>query len=143
MDRRRVGYHVFPARVFVSHSTEKVPRGPLYFRNVMVSNFFWFTVPKKLLQQFGVSENFGYRKNFLKRGITIFCRHFFVSQDRKTSYGNTSVFQKFSGIEKSSWTGGGWGITFFRWGFLSLTVPKNFLEGPLYFRNVMVSNFFG
>ena len=29
--------------------------------------FFCLTVPKKMCQQIGVSENFGYRKNFLQR----------------------------------------------------------------------------
>ena len=30
----------------------------------------------------------------------LFCRRFFVSHYRKTSQGNPSVFQKFSGFEK-------------------------------------------
>ena len=52
------------------------------------------------------------------------------------------MFQKIFNIEKILWIGGGWGITFFRRKILCLTVPKIFLGGPLYFRNVMVSNFF-
>ena len=37
--------------------------------------------------------------------MTIFCQKF-LSQCRKTSLGNPSVFQKFSGIEKKLWVRG-------------------------------------
>ena len=60
----------------------------------------------------------------------------------KNFVGGTLVFQKNFGIEKVLWTGGGWGITFFRREFLRPTVSKIFLGGPLYFRKVMVSIFF-
>ena len=58
-------------------------------------------------EHFGVSENFGYRieKFYASEregggGITFLRRKLFVSQYRKISLGNTSVYQKISGIEK-------------------------------------------
>ena len=87
-DRRGVGYHVFPSKVFVSHSTEKIRWESFVFQKTgskishisrfSVDNFLSHSTEKNLLQHFGVSENFGYRKNFLQRGITIFCRKLFV-----------------------------------------------------------------
>ena len=71
------GYHDFPSKFFVSHCR------------------------KISLEQFGVSENLGYRTNFLHSGILQFSvEFFFVSQYQKTSYENPSVFQKISGTEK-------------------------------------------
>ena len=40
MDRRGVGYHVFPSKDFVSHSTEKFPRGTLVFQKGYGVEFF-------------------------------------------------------------------------------------------------------
>ena len=50
-----------------------------------------------------VSEKFWYRKRLGMRegaGITIFCQNCFVSQYRKTTYGNPSVLNKSSIVEK-------------------------------------------
>ena len=80
-ERESGGHHDFPSIIFLSHSTETSRRGTsLCFRKFLVS------------------------KNFMdKRGeggsITIFRRKV-VSNYRKTSWGNPSVFQKNSGIEK-------------------------------------------
>ena len=81
MDRRRVGYHVFPAKVFLSHSTGKLPRGTLvfqkcyaveFFRIIGVPRFcrfFWLTLPKFFVKEpFCVSECVGYRKILCLRG---------------------------------------------------------------------------
>ena len=64
------GYHVFPSKIFWSHSAEKFRGHP-----------------------FNVSENLGYRKILcIIGGITIFRLKFFVSQCRKASYRNPWVF---------------------------------------------------
>ena len=75
---------------FLSHCTEKLRR----------RTFLCF---KKFL----VSKNFMHR-----RRVSWSSRKFFVSQDRKTSYGVPSVFQKLSSTEKNLWIRDG-GITFF------------------------------
>ena len=64
-----------------------------------------------------------------KSGITTFRSKFFVSQYRKNSLVNTSVYQKISGSEKfyASERGGGGGIKFLR-RKLFVTVPKNFVR---------------
>ena len=65
---------------------------------------FCLTVPTIFVEGlFCVSEKFWYRKMLGIRegaGITIFCQNRFVSQYRKISLGNTSVFQKVSCIAK-------------------------------------------
>ena len=80
MDRRGGGYHDFP------------------------SNSFCLNVPKNFVgEHFGVSGNFGYRKILSIReggGITFLRRKLFVTQYRKISLGNTSVYREISGIEK-------------------------------------------
>ena len=57
-----------------------------------------------------------------KRGITNFRSKFFLSQCRKISLGNTSVYQKISGGEKFYASEGYVTISCFR-----LTVPKKFV----------------
>ena len=56
-------------------------------------------------------------------GITTLRSKFFVSQYRKISLGNTSVYRKTSGIEKLCMREGG--ITFLRRVFLSHSAKKN------------------
>ena len=62
------------------------------------------TVPKNLVAEpFGISENFGYRKILcIRGGYHDFLWEIFVSQYRKLSQRNPSVFQEISGIEKCS-----------------------------------------
>ena len=80
MHERGRGYHTFPP------------------------NFFCHTVSKNVVgEHFGVSGIFGYRKILCVRQggcITFLRRKLFVTQYRKISLGNTSVYQKNSGIEK-------------------------------------------
>ena len=111
----------FSVEKFLSHSAEKFRRGTLLcFRKFLVpknvrdkrgggyhdflSKLFCLTVPKNFVEEpFCVSENFWYRKMLGIRegaGITTFCQNCFVSQCRKTSSRNPSVFQKISGTEK-------------------------------------------
>ena len=66
------------SQFFLSQSTEKIRKGILLF-----------------LRQFLVSKSFMDEKG----GITFFRRKFFVSLYRKIWLGNTSVYQKISGIE--------------------------------------------
>ena len=74
------GHHGF-VEIFLSHRTE-------------TKSF--------VKEPFCFPKNFWYRKKFLdKRGhITIFSRNFYVSQCRKISWVNPTVFQKISGFEK-------------------------------------------
>ena len=75
------------------------------------------TVPKNFVEEpFCASENLWYRKILGNRegaGITIFRHNCFVSQYRKTSWGNPSVFQKISGIENFQRVSEGY-VTIFR-----------------------------
>ena len=90
MDRRRVGYHVFPSIVFASHTTKNFPRGTPVFqkcygveffldnRSITILSFFCLTLPKNSVEElFCVSECFGYRKTFCLRGEY----HDFVSKN--------------------------------------------------------------
>ena len=73
-------------------------------------------------ESFCVSKEFWYRKVSSEEGGI-----FLISQDRKTSPENHSVFQKNSGREKYFMDRrGGGGITIFRRSFC-LSVPKNFI----------------
>ena len=109
----------------LSHSTEKHRRGTfLCFTKFLVSekikdkrgrtegvsrcsvNFFCLTLPKNFVREtFCISQIFWYRKNlWIRGGMTDGVSQdnlskFFVSQYRKISCGNLSVFQKISGIE--------------------------------------------
>ena len=104
---------------FLSHSADKIRRRTLLcFERILVSKIFMRrrgasrfcriflshrTETKRFVKEpFCFPENFWYRKNFMdKRGhITIFSRNFYVSQCRKISLENTSMFQKIWGIEK-------------------------------------------
>ena len=105
---------------FLSHGTEKFRWGTLrcirkfrVSKNYMhqrrgvsrsPSKIFCQTVPKNFVgEHFGVSENFGYRKIICIRergGYHVLRQKFFVTQYRKISLGNTSVFQKISCIAK-------------------------------------------
>ena len=56
----------------------KLDRKVSHISRFSVDNFLWHSTEKNLLEQFGASENFGYRKNFLQRWdhdflSTIFC----------------------------------------------------------------------
>ena len=75
------------------------------------------SLPKNFVgEHFGVSGNFGYRKNLCIReggGISFPRLKLFVTQYRKFSLGNTSVYREFSGIENfyaSEGGGGGEGV---------------------------------
>ena len=65
---------------------------------------FCLTAPKNFLgETFGVLEIFRHQKILCIRGgggITILCRHIFVSQCRKNSWGGPSVLKKNSSIRK-------------------------------------------
>ena len=117
----REGVSHFSVENFLSHSIEKFRWGILrcIVKYRVAKNFlhqsgrgyqispwktFCHTVSKGFLgEHFGVYGNFGYRKILCIReggGITHFRRIFFVTQYRKMSLGNTSVYREFSGIEK-------------------------------------------
>ena len=64
-----------------------------------------------------------------KGGITIFRRKFFVSQCRRFSWGNHSVFQKISGLEKIRYMKGVL-LRFCVGKIFCLILPENFVEGP-------------
>ena len=105
------GISRFSVENFLSHSTEKLRRRTLLcFRKILVSKIFmhrreasWFcrnffvSQDRKISLRgpFCVSEIFWYEKNFLDEigGITFFRRKFFVSQGKKNSWGNASMFQ--------------------------------------------------
>ena len=59
-------------------------------------------MPIKFVEPFCVSKEFWYRKFSSKGGGKHhgFVEKFFISPDRKTSLGNTSVYHKISGVEK-------------------------------------------
>ena len=96
------------------HSTETFRRGNfLYFKNVPVDAKMFIYI------------NEGH--------ITILCRNFFVSQYRKTSYGNISVFQLFQETRfVGDKTGGGYYV--FPSKLFCLAVPKHCLEEPFVFQ---------
>ena len=79
-------------------------------------------------------------KNFMhKKGISLFSVEIFLSQDRKISYGNPSVFQKISGSGKKVMDkrgGGGGGVTRFFVEIFCLTVLKKFLGSPSVFQRI-------
>ena len=75
-----------------------------------------------------------------KRGITTFRSKFFVSQYRKISLENTSVYQKISGIEKFyASERGGYHVSPSK---TCHTVPKNFVGTLRCFRKFRVSKNF-
>ena len=149
MDRRWVGYHVFPSRVFVSHSTEHFPRGTLVFQKCYGVEFFWIIevsrfslffclrLPKKFVEEpFCVSECFCYRKTLCLRGEY----HDFVSKSccltvPKKNCWNNSVYWKTSGIEKTFCKGGSWFSVDI---FLSHTTETLRRGNLLGFRNFLV-----
>ena len=101
------------------------------------------TQTKSFVQEpFCFPETFWYREKFMdKRGhITIFSRNFFVSQCRKLSQGNPTVFEKIFGFKKFyEWKGG---ITFFRRKFLVPQCRKFSWASLQCFRNFGVSKNF-
>ena len=117
----REGVSHFSVENFLSHSTKKFRWGTLRcIRKIRVSKEFMHqrgrgyqfspsktvchTVSKIFVgEHSGVSGNFGYRKTLCIReggSITFLRRKLFVTQYQKISLGNTSVYQKNSGIEK-------------------------------------------
>ena len=78
LDKRGGGVSYFYVENFLSRSAENFRRGILY-----------------------CCINFGYRKRLEKRGgsITFLRRKLFVTRYRKIFFANSSVYQKFSGIE--------------------------------------------
>ena len=69
-----------------------------------LSEIFCRTVPKKFVEEsIGVSLFPRRAKIYaLERFVMIFCRIFFcLTLPKKTSFGNTSVFPNFSGIERN------------------------------------------
>ena len=126
MDRRGVGYHVFPSKDFVSHSTEKIPRGTLvsqkgygveFFLIIGVPRFcrfFCLTLPKIFVEEpFCVSECFGHRNTLCLRGE----HHDFVSKNCWFTVPKKFVDEPFclsqSGIQELHGKKGGGSITFF------------------------------
>ena len=73
------GLSRFSVENFLSHSTKKIRWGTL-----------------RCIRKFRASQNFMHQRG----GITFLPRKLFVTQYQKNSLGNTSVFQKISGIEK-------------------------------------------
>ena len=119
LDRKISHVSRFSVDIFLSHSTEK-----------------------NLVEQFGVSENFGYRKKFLQMWDHDFLSQIFCLTGPKNFAREPFCVPENSWYRKNFMDKRRWGITFFRRKFLCLTVPKNFVGGPLYSRNVLVSNFF-
>ena len=105
MHQRGGGYHVTPSKTLCH------------------------TVPKNFVgEHFGVSENFVYQKILCISdvgGITLLRRKLCVTQYRKISLGNTSVYQKISGIKKFQASERGYHV--FPSKTLCHTVPKNFV----------------
>ena len=136
MDRRGVGYHVFPSKDFVSHSTEKFPRGTLVFQKCYGVEFFLIIGVPRFCRFFlsHTAENFRrgallcfrmfrVSKNFLpKRGISRLCIEKLLSHSTGKNCWNILVYRKTSGIEKTLSKGG---ITIFRWKFLPHSAEKN------------------
>ena len=107
----------FRSNFFLSHSTEKLRWGTLRcFRKFRVSKNF---MHKKGISLNSVEKSLSHSADKIRRrtllcfernlvskifkqrgGASRFCRKFFISQDRKTSPGNHSVFQTISGREK-------------------------------------------
>ena len=110
MDRRGVGYHVFPSKDFVSHSTEKFPRGTLVFQKCYGVEFFLIIGVPRFCRFFlsHTAENFrrGAFLSFTKwcpknqwtkggEGESHFSVKNFWSNFRKISYGNPLVCHYF------------------------------------------------
>ena len=132
----------------LSHSADKIPRRTLMcFEKIRVSKIFkhrrgGITVLSKFFVSQDrneklckgtllFSEKFLVSKKFMdKRGhITIFSRNFYVSQSRKFSWGNPTVFEKISGSKKFHGWKGGYHV--FPSKIFGLTVPKNFVKEPV------------
>ena len=100
---------------------------------LFVQNFWSHSTENFIGEHFGVSENFGYRKILCIRegrgggSITFLRRKLFVTQYRKILLGNTSVFQKISGIEKFYASERGRGVSRSPSKTFCHTVPKNFV----------------
>ena len=135
--------HDFPSK-FLSHCTEIFYWRTLWcFRKILLTKIFMhrrggITVLSKLFVSQDRNEkfckgtllfsgNFPVSKKFMdKRGhITIFSQNFYVSQCRKISSGNPTVFEKIFGFKKFYGSKGGYHD--FQSKFLCLTVPKNFV----------------
>ena len=118
MDKKE-GVSRFSVENFLSHCTEIFHRRTLWcFRKILLLKIFMHrrgasrfcrnflshsTETKSFVKEpFCFPEIFWYWKKFMdKKGhITIFGRNFYVSQCRKLSLGNPTVFEKIWGIEK-------------------------------------------
>ena len=118
LDKGGGEYHDFPSK-FLSHCTEIFNWRTLWcFRKILLSKIFMHrkgasrfcrnflshrTETKSFVKEpFCFPEIFWYRKRFMdKRGhVTIFSRNFYVSQCRKLSKGNPTVFEKIFGFKK-------------------------------------------
>ena len=106
--------HVLHSKFFVSQYAKNSWERLLRFKMFRISEtflhitvflrFFCLTVAKNFVRNhlmFQTVSNVRYRKNLCKRTeYHDFSRKFFVSECRKFSLGNTSVYQKSSAIEK-------------------------------------------
>ena len=114
---KRRGISVFRRKLLVSQCRKSslaslqyignfgVSKNFLHIRgyNVFPSKIFGLTVPKKFVgENFGVSENFGYRKIlcFREGEYRVSPSKTFVTLYQKISLRNTSVFEKISCIAK-------------------------------------------
>ena len=137
---------------FLSHFTEKLPRGPSLFDKISVIEKFFarggynnFQSGGERVPGFSVdyfmshgtekfrretllcSRKIRVSKNFMhKNGISLVSVEFLASQCRKTLRRNPSVFQKCSGVKFF----GIIGVSGFCLFFCCLTVPKNFVVEP-------------
>ena len=101
------GIRRFSKENLLSHGTEKLLRGTfLCFTKSLVSEVF--------MDQRGEGED--------GRSIATFCQTFFVSQYRKTPWGNISVFTNF--LVSKNFMNKRWGMK--EGGALRLSVKKNF-----------------
>ena len=98
------GYHDFLSKLFLSHSTEKIPRGPFFQKKSGIKK-----LHKMVYHEF-VENWFSHSTENFRRGTLLFSEKFF--------------YRKFLWI--------GMGYHDFLWKFFCLTVPKNFLGGPFF-----------
>ena len=102
--------------------------------NDFMSNFFCLTVPKKVCCNTSVSENFGHRKNFLRREDHDFLSTIFCLTVPKKIVGTIRCIGKLR-VSKKLFAKGD---HYFLSTIYGLAGPKNFVREPLCFRKFLI-----
>ena len=142
------GYHIFPSKFFcltvpknfmgISSMSQKKVGIENFYAYSGLSRFsveiFWSHSAEIFRgHSFNVSENSGRRKLFcILGGITFFRRKVLVTQCRKLSSKNPTVFEKEIGLKKFYGWKGGYHVS--PSNYFGLTVPKKFVGIPSMFQ---------